>query len=143
MRPSGQLTTSVRTPELALQTSPPRSPHKTLLQGGGRRRLGDSSELSSRTPRSPGPRGIHGSGGRPQRPSLEPAGGLACAALGPCRTQQESGDSPRWPSTHMQQCMQEAAAESVRRLWDRAGKEANERTRARREDAHEPRGKTA
>lgn len=53
-----------------------------------------------------------------QQPALVPA--VACAALGSCRTQKESEDSPRWPSTHMQQSMQEAAAESVRRLWDRS-----------------------
>jgi hypothetical protein len=44
---------------------------------------------------------------------------MACVALGSCRTQQESEDSPPWPSTHMQQSMQRAPGMNIQRLWDR------------------------
>lgn len=63
--------------------------------------------------------------------SLVPA--VACAALGSCRPRQESEDSAMAVYSHAQS-MQEAAAGSIRRLWDRAG-EANEEDLAGREQA--------
>lgn len=64
----------------------------------------------------------------PQRLSLVPADSLA--ALGSCHTQQESEDSPLWPSTHMQQSMQKVAGwERSEALGQQTGKEAHEKGR--------------
>lgn len=84
------------------------SPQETTLQGpllphsAGARGLSQAPRLSTRA----------------QQLWLVPAGGLRCTWVMPHPAGVRRLGT--MVSTHMQQSMQEAAAESVRRLWDRS-----------------------